>query len=187
MKRSNPDVLPVSLAIVLFLVLGMVFVLLPVGWNLIPLLLIAIVAVALSVRLQSHRAAQEGAASERRTIEIDETDLKRMDSDTQEEADMGHRLNRAFGPIVAGMLIDLLDFTTFGPIGLVVGFPIGVLIGYWMGRSLGLSPKASLGCAFAAGIYCTTPATEFIPLATIVGAYMRFNENRNQRYTGNMK
>lgn len=187
MKKSNPNVLPVSLAIASFIMLGIVFVFLPVGWNLIPLILIALVAVALFIRLQTPRTTQEKASMRGRTIEIDEADLKKMDSAPQSEADLGHRLNHTFGPIVAGMLIDLLDFTTFGPVGLVVGLPIGGLVGYWMGRSLGLSRKASLGCALAASIYCTTPATEFIPLATIVGAYIRFSESRKHRDTDDMQ
>ena len=87
------------------------------------------------------------------------------------------RLNRAFGPIAAGVIIDLVDFATFGPIGLVLGLPVGGLAGYWMGQCLGLERKACLWCALAAGIYCTIPFTELIPLATIVGAYARFRES----------
>lgn len=88
------------------------------------------------------------------------------------------RLNRAFGPIAAGVIIDLVDLATFGPIGLVLGLPIGGLAGYWMGTCLGLDRKACLLCALAAGIYCTIPFTELIPLATLVGAYARFRETR---------
>ena len=86
------------------------------------------------------------------------------------------RLNRAFGPIAAGVIIDLVDLATFGPIGLVLGLPVGGLAGYWMGTCLGLDRKARLLCALAAGIYCTIPFTELIPLATLVGAYARFRE-----------
>jgi hypothetical protein len=92
-------------------------------------------------------------------------------------APLGRRLNRAFGPIAAGMLIDLVDLATFGPIGYVLGLPIGGLAGYWMGRCLRLERKASLLCALAAGVYCTIPYTEAIPLATLVGAYARFRES----------
>jgi hypothetical protein len=92
-------------------------------------------------------------------------------------AAVGRRLNRAFGPIVAGMFIDLLDLATFGPIGYVLGLPVGGLAGYWMGRCLGLSRTASLTCALAAGIYCTIPFTGILPLGTLVGAYVRFRES----------
>ena len=87
------------------------------------------------------------------------------------------RLNRAFGPIVAGLVIDLVDLSTFGPIGLVLGLPIGGFAGFWMGRALGLSTKPCLLCALLAGIYCTIPGTEMIPLATIVGAAARYYES----------
>lgn len=87
------------------------------------------------------------------------------------------RLNRAFGPVVAGLIIDLVDLATFGPIGLVLGLPIGGAAGYWMGRTLGLNNQASLLCALAAGIYCTLPGTEMLPLATLVGAGARYCES----------
>ena len=87
------------------------------------------------------------------------------------------RLNRAFGPVVAGLIIDLVDLATFGPIGLVLGLPIGGAAGYWMGRTLGLNKKASLLCALAAGVYCTIPGTEMLPIATVVGACARYYES----------
>lgn len=90
---------------------------------------------------------------------------------------VAERLNRTFGPIVAGLIIDLVDFATFGPIGFLLGLPVGGLAGYWMGRCLGLGRRASFYCALASGVYCTIPGTEVIPLATMVGAYVRFRES----------
>ena len=87
------------------------------------------------------------------------------------------RLNRAFGPVVAGLVIDFVDLATFGPIGTYLGLPIGAFAGYWMGRALGLPPKTSLFCALVAGIYCTIPGTEFLPIATLVGAFARYSES----------
>ena len=87
------------------------------------------------------------------------------------------RLNRAFGPVVAGLVIDFVDFATFGPIGLYLGLPIGGFAGYWMGRALGLERKPSLLCALLAGVYCMIPGTEMIPVATVVGALARYRES----------
>ena len=87
------------------------------------------------------------------------------------------RLNRAFGPVVAGLIIDFVDLATFGPIGRYLGFPIGAFAGYWMGRALGLDRKPSLVCALLAGAYCMMPGTEMIPLATVVGALARYRES----------
>jgi len=93
------------------------------------------------------------------------------------EPGTGSRFNRSFGPILAGMVIDLVDFATFGPVGLVAGLPIGGLAGYWMARALELPPRTRWWCALAAGIYCTIPFTEFIPLATLVAAYAQFRNS----------
>lgn len=87
------------------------------------------------------------------------------------------RLNRAFGPVVAGLVIDFVDLSTFGPIGTYLGLPIGGFAGYWMGRALGLERKPSLLCALLAGIYCMLPGTEMIPVATVVGALARYRES----------
>ena len=95
-------------------------------------------------------------------------------------ADQVRRLNRAFGPVVAGLIIDLVDLSTFGPLGFFLGLPIGAFAGYWMGRAIGLERKPSLLCALLAGIYCTIPGTEMIPLATLVGAFARYRESPPQ-------
>ena len=87
------------------------------------------------------------------------------------------RLNRAFGPVVAGLIIDFVDLATFGPIGTYLGLPIGAFAGFWMGRALGLERTPSLLCALAAGIYCMMPGTEMIPIAPVVGALARYRES----------
>ena len=87
-----------------------------------------------------------------------------------------HRLNHAMGPVVAGMIIDAVDFVTFGPIGLAIGIPVGAIAGYWLGQSMALGKNASLFCAVAAGIYCTVPFTELLPLGTMVGALVRYKD-----------
>ena len=87
------------------------------------------------------------------------------------------RLNRAFGPVVAGLVIDFVDLATFGPIGLYLDLPIGGFAGYWMGRALGLDRKPSVLCALLAGVYCMIPGTEMIPVATVVGALARYRES----------
>lgn len=97
--------------------------------------------------------------------------------ETPDKPVLSKRLKRAFGPLVAGLIIDGVDLATLGPVGIFLGIPVGGLAGFWMGRCLGLSKLASFYCAIAAGIYCTIPFTEVIPLATLVGAYARFRES----------
>ena len=84
------------------------------------------------------------------------------------------RMNRTFGPILAGMLIDLVDLATFGPMKRFVGLPAGALAGFWMASIFRLPLKQKLLCALAAAIYCVIPGLEFIPVATLLGAYIRF-------------
>lgn len=91
-------------------------------------------------------------------------------------ADTARRLNRAFGPVVAGMILDVVDLATFGPIGFFLGIPVGLAAGYWLGTCLGLERKHCLWVGMASAIYCTTPGTEFIPLGTLVGACARYWE-----------
>jgi len=92
------------------------------------------------------------------------------------------RLNRAFGPIAAGVMLDLLDLATFGPIGLIIGLPVGATAGWWMASALGVEKKNRKWFALAAAVYCTIPFTEVIPLATLTGAYVRFKQSgREQR------
>ncbi len=86
------------------------------------------------------------------------------------------RLNRALGPVMAGLIIDGIDLITLGPIGVVVGLPVGAMAGYWLGRSMRLEKKTSVLCAVVAAIYCTIPGTEILPLGTLVGALVRFEE-----------
>ena len=86
------------------------------------------------------------------------------------------RYNHAFGPVAAGLIIDAVDFVTFGPIGLALGFPIGAAAGYWLARSLRLETNPSLLCALIAGVYCTIPGTELLPLGTLVGALVRLED-----------
>lgn len=91
--------------------------------------------------------------------------------------DTARRLNRAFGPVVAGMILDVVDLATFGPLGFFLGIPVGLAAGYWLGTCLGLERKHCVWIAMAAAIYCTMPGTEFIPLGTLVGAFARFWES----------
>jgi len=89
------------------------------------------------------------------------------------------RLHRTFGPILAGMLIDSVDVLTFGPLKRFIGFPAGALAGYWMASIFKLPQKQRLICALAAAVYCVIPGLEFIPVATLIGAYIRFRESAN--------
>ncbi|MBN1269449.1 MAG: hypothetical protein JXB04_07675 [Kiritimatiellae bacterium] len=77
---------------------------------------------------------------------------------------------------MAGILLDLVDFATFGPAGLVLGLPLGALTGWILSGMLGWPLKHRWVGALLAGLYCTMPGTSFIPLGTLCGALSRFFE-----------
>ncbi|MCA9741816.1 MAG: hypothetical protein H6695_17625 [Deferribacteres bacterium] len=75
-------------------------------------------------------------------------------------------------PIISGLLIDIIDFATFGPLGLYGGFVLGAAATYFLCMLQRVPQRQSIYLAIAAGLYCMTPLTEFIPLGTALGAYL---------------
>lgn len=85
------------------------------------------------------------------------------------------RLYHALGPILGAVVLDAADFVTFGPVGVYIGFFVGLGIGWWLGGFYGFDRGARWTVAIAAGIYTMIPMTEFIPLATLISAFARFD------------
>lgn len=81
---------------------------------------------------------------------------------------------RSYLPLLTGLLLDLLDALTAGPIGLATGLLVGGGAVYFITTLHGLPVKQRLLLALAAGIYCTIPGTAPFPLGTLVGAYLNF-------------
>jgi hypothetical protein len=93
----------------------------------------------------------------------------------EEDADevrpsLWHRLYYALGPIAGCLVLDLVDFVTLGPIGLVIGIPVGAAVGWWLGSLYGLERTGRITVAVMSAVYCTIPFTEILPLATLSGA-----------------
>jgi len=80
------------------------------------------------------------------------------------------RAQHPFGPMLAGFLLDLIDLGTLGPSGLI----LGGLAGYWIASMYDLPFRQRMGLALAVGFYAAIPGTNFLPLATLVGAFVRF-------------
>ena len=101
-----------------------------------------------------------------------------MRANRLQSGDSGRTASRAvaIGPIAAGVILDLVDFATFGPIGLWAGLVLGGAAGYLLAAGMGVRRDRRLGYALAAGAYCTLPYTAFLPAATLLGALIRLRE-----------
>ena len=86
----------------------------------------------------------------------------------------GERLLHSIGPLAAGYLVDALDLFTFGPIGFYLGPMLGGLLGWWLAKVYRLGALGQSIMTLLTAVYCMFPATEFVPLATIILALIRF-------------
>lgn len=89
------------------------------------------------------------------------------------------RASRTLGPVAAGLLLDLVDLATFGPVGLYGGFLVAGALGWWLARQYGLSGRGRLVVAVVAAAYSATPATEWLPLGTLAGALLKWRSGRS--------
>lgn len=104
--------------------------------------------------------------------EVLKVEVERLEPGEQTQ-DGTSRWGKAIGPVVAGMIIDMLDLATFGHFGLYLGFLLGAPAGWYLARHLGLDRKRALLTAIGCGIYCTIPFTFPVPVATMIGVWAR--------------
>lgn len=71
-------------------------------------------------------------------------------------------------PLLGSLLIDLADFFSLGPQGLILGLAVGAPCAWWVAKSLGFSQGVRLLLAGCAAIYCAVPFTELVPAATLL-------------------
>lgn len=104
--------------------------------------------------------------------EVLEVEVERLDSE-EDTADGTPRWGKAIGPVMAGMIIDVLDVATLGTAGFYLGFLLGAPAGWYLARHLGLDRKRAFVTSICCGIYCTIPFTFPVPLATMIGVWAR--------------
>jgi len=85
------------------------------------------------------------------------------------------RLRRGLRPVLSGLIIDAVDFTTFHPI---VGFPCGLVAGYVLATHLHFKLGHRLLAALACALYCMLPPTRFFPMATMIGLLANMRDPR---------
>jgi hypothetical protein len=71
--------------------------------------------------------------------------------------------------ILAGLVIDLLDLSLAGPLGIAGALVAGTLV-WWLTQTRALSSAARWSLIAAVVLYCVLPLTELVPLGTLVGA-----------------
>lgn len=86
------------------------------------------------------------------------------------------RLHRSLGPLAGGMVIDFVDFATFGPPGIWMGLVLGGMAGWWVSSIYRFGTLGRVVVATLAAIYCANPFIDFLPIATLVAAVARFFE-----------
>lgn len=84
------------------------------------------------------------------------------------------RLSYALGPWGAGIILDMLDLATFGPIGIIAGAIVGGYAGWILGECEGFDRSIRIAFAICAAAYMTIPFTEPIPAATILILVARY-------------
>lgn len=101
-----------------------------------------------------------------------------LPSETTSMVSLLTRVQRALGPALPGIVLDLVDALSltkyFGP---VISFPVGVAVGAWLSSYYSFSFRWKALIALGSGLYTMTPGTEAIPLATILTCLGRFVEN----------
>jgi len=113
-------------------------------------------------------------AEEPEKVEVKQ--VRRQPPQKSQQSTLYKRLYNAIFPVIGGLILDLTDLATFGPIGLYFGFLLGAAIGWLVGSIYGFSTRTRLFWTILAGIYCMVPGTAFFPLATIISAAARFDK-----------
>ncbi|PRP89961.1 hypothetical protein ENSA5_69020 [Enhygromyxa salina] len=73
-----------------------------------------------------------------------------------------------WAPILAAVTIDLADFATAGPLGLVAGLAVGGALTTFVALISGVRPARALLLGLFGALYCALPLTEPIPMATML-------------------
>ena len=81
------------------------------------------------------------------------------------------------GPIAGGLILDLVDLTTFGPLWASADSSSVRPSDGGSVRSTTSRQEPTALWALSAGAYCLMPLTEFLPIATIISAVARFEEH----------
>lgn len=73
-----------------------------------------------------------------------------------------------WGPILGALAIDLADLAMIGPVGVVAGFFVGFALTGMLALAMAVPWRRALVLSLLAGLYCMSPITDVVPLATVL-------------------
>lgn len=105
-----------------------------------------------------------------------------MSNESTESVQRGRKLSlieriyRSVGPLAGGLILDFADILTFGYLGFSIGPVVGAVIGWWISSIYHFKVSSRIIWAVLAALYLSIPATELLPIATIISALAKFQE-----------
>ncbi len=85
--------------------------------------------------------------------------------------------------VLAGLILDLVDLSTTGPLG-IFGLVIGAALVWFFAGVHGFRGARRAWLALCGGVYCALPLTEMIPLGTVLGVYLTLRGVRTEGRRG---
>ncbi len=85
----------------------------------------------------------------------------------------------SWAPLIAALSVDLADFATAGPLGLVAGLFVGASLPGLVSFCAGAPTRRALLLALFGGLYCALPLTEALPFATMLTLLHTWLSRRN--------
>ena len=101
-------------------------------------------------------------------IEVEAERLPPRDEPAPRAEDSG-RLN----PVMAGMILDAVDFLTPMALPAPISITVGAVAGFLVGGAMRLPLEKRLLLAAVAAAYCSLKGTRIMPLGTLVGTLSR--------------
>lgn len=92
-------------------------------------------------------------------------------SDRASKPRFWQRYHKVLFPILGGIILDCADLATYGPAGLYTGMIVGGIVGWLISEFYDYSKKQRVVFAILAGVYCSTPGTFLLPLATLTAVF----------------
>lgn len=105
--------------------------------------------------------------TDRTESEVIEPEVLPPEGDADRRRARAEKWQRITGAALAGLLLDLIDFASYGPIGRTYGAVAGAAMGFYIASVFKVPMPHRVWWMAGAALYCAMPRTEFFPLATL--------------------